>query len=322
MENNIILSIIIPFYNVEEYFERCLNSIVSQKVSPNLFEIIAINDGSTDGSLEIAERIAKLQSNMTVVSQENKGQSAARNHGVRLAHGKYIWYVDSDDWIEKGCLGNIVNILEDSDIDLYTFGHKNWFDGKLSSTPHTDGEISLLCVEHFYKRSFLLNYNISFVEGIYHEDLEYCPRVHFLAKRQKSLDLMPYIVYKRPNSTTTKNNPKKSFDLLVVAHSLAKFKVSHEIKSTKFTYYIALALNNSLQNVYMFKMDKTNELKLNMAFYKNRDLFKYLWESGQIKYKIEYLLFSIFSRHCVQIFKFMKFFNLRNFSQYKQVNNH
>lgn len=322
MENEIILSIIIPFYNVEEYFERCLNSIVSQKVSPEQFEIIAINDGSTDGSLEIAERIAGQQSNMVVVSQENKGQSAARNHGVRLARGKYIWYVDSDDWIEEGCLSCIVNILKDSDIELYTFGHKNWFDGTTTSTPHIDGEVSLLCVEHFYKRSFLQDNHISFVEGVYHEDLEYCPRVHFLAKKQKDLNITPYIIYKRPNSTTTGNNPKKSFDLLVVARSLAKFKEAHHINSAKFTYYIALALNNSLQNVYMFKTDKENESRLNDAFYNSKDLFEYLWKSEVIKYKIEYLLFTVFNRHCVQVFKFMKLFNFRDFSQYKQVNNH
>lgn len=322
MENNVILSIIIPFYNVEEYIERCLNSIVSQPVLSEQFEIIAINDGSKDKSLDIAEQIAKQQSNMIVVSQENKGQSAARNHGVRLAHGKYIWYVDSDDWIEEGCLTHILPILKESDVDLFNFGHKNWFDGELIVTPHKSGKIGILCVGHFYKRSFLIDNDIWFVEGIYHEDLEYCPRVCYLAKKQRNLSLTPYIIYKRPQSTTTGYNPKKAFDLLVVARHLAEFAQRNKIESANFIYYIALALNDSLQNVYMFEMDKGNEEKLNMAFYENRDLFVYLWKSKILKYKIEYLVFIVFSKHCVQLFKLMKHFNFRDFSQFKQVNSH
>lgn len=322
MENEIILSIIIPFYNVEDYFERCLKSIVSQKVSPEQFEIIAINDGSTDGSLEIAERIAGQQSNMVVVSQENKGQSAARNHGVKLAHGKYIWYVDSDDWIEEDCLSEILPLLKDSICELYSFGHKNWFDGEIKVTPPSIDKVSLLCVEYFYKRSFLLEQNLWFIEGIYHEDFEYCARVNFLVKKKECIRLTPYIIYKRPNSTTTGYNPKKAFDLLVAARSLANFSQLHHIKSANFACLIALALNNSLQNVHMFNMDKESESRLNRAFYSNRDLFKYLWKSEVIKYKIEYLLFTVFDRHCVQVFKFMKLFNYRDFSQYKQVNNH
>lgn len=322
MENKIILSIIIPFYNVEEYFERCLNSIFSQNVLSEHFEVVAINDGSTDRSLEIAQKIATQQSNLIVVSQENKGQSAARNYGVRLAHGKYIWYVDSDDWIEEGCLQLIIPLLKGSDIDLFNFGHKNWYDGKLTTVPYKTDEMGIMCVEHFYKRSFLIDNGICFVEGIYHEDLEYSPRVCYLAVKQQSLDISPYIVYKRPQSTTTGYNPKKAFDLLVVARSLAQFAQKHRIKNAKFIYVIALALNDSLQNVYMFKMDKANERKLNMAFYDNRDLFIYLKRSNLLKYKIEYIVFSIFSKHCVQLFKLMKLFNFRDFSQYKKVNSH
>ena len=122
MENKIILSIIIPFYNVEEYFERCLNSIFSQNVLSEHFEVVAINDGSTDRSLEIAQQIATQQSNLIVVSQENKGQSAARNYGVRLAHGKYIWYVDSDDWIDQDFIKNLLEVAVDTGADIVESG--------------------------------------------------------------------------------------------------------------------------------------------------------------------------------------------------------
>lgn len=321
MENNTILSIIIPFYNVEDYIERCLNSILTQNVSSELYEVIAINDGSKDGSLEIAERIAKEHSNIIVISQENKGQSAARNHGVRIAKGDYIWYVDSDDWIEDGCLTKILNIINGSEVELYTFGHKNWFDGEIVEHPHVKGKIDVWCVEHLYKRSFLIKNNIWFIEGIFHEDVEYCPRVSVLAKTNIELDMTPYIIYKRPGSTTTACNPKKAFDLLVAARSLDDFQKSHQVFREIITPFIALSLNSSLQNVHIFKMDEENERKLNQAFYENRDLWISLWKSGILKYKIEFLIFCLFKKHCVQAFKVMQFFNMRDFNRFKKMNN-
>lgn len=94
------LSIIIPVYNVELYIEKCLQSCLSQDIPYDEYEIIVVNDGSPDGSLAIAESIAKTTTNMTIISQKNGGLSAARNTGMSVAKGEYIWFVDSDDWIE------------------------------------------------------------------------------------------------------------------------------------------------------------------------------------------------------------------------------
>ena len=103
------LSIIIPVYNVEKYVERCLRSILNQGVSEKEYEIIIQNDGSTDNSLAIVERVVKEYSNCLVFSSQNRGLSAARNAAFCHASGHCVWFVDSDDWIEDGCLSILLN---------------------------------------------------------------------------------------------------------------------------------------------------------------------------------------------------------------------
>lgn len=110
------LSIIIPVYNVELYVEKCLCSCAEQNLSPDEYEIIVINDGTKDNSLEIVEKVAKDYTNIFIYSQENKGLSATRNKGLSLAKGEYEWFVDSDDWIEKNCLKDIVSNIEGFDV--------------------------------------------------------------------------------------------------------------------------------------------------------------------------------------------------------------
>ncbi len=92
------VSVIVPIYNVEKYLERCIESIINQTLEE--IEIILVNDGSTDKSGEIAEKYASNDKRIKVIYQENKGQAQARNRGVDIANGKYIGFVDSDDWID------------------------------------------------------------------------------------------------------------------------------------------------------------------------------------------------------------------------------
>ena len=105
------LSIVIPVYNVEKYVNRCLLSVLNQKVSSNEYEIVIVNDGSTDSSLSIVEEMIESYNNVILVSQENAGLSAARNRGLLLAKGDYIWFVDSDDWIDDDSLISIFMLM-------------------------------------------------------------------------------------------------------------------------------------------------------------------------------------------------------------------
>jgi len=110
-------SLIIPIYNSEKYIEKCLLSCVNQDIRLSEYEIIVINDGSTDGSLTILENLAKDFHNIIVIDSLNKGASNARNKGLNLAKGKYVWFIDSDDWIESNCLKKIYDVLEHEQLD-------------------------------------------------------------------------------------------------------------------------------------------------------------------------------------------------------------
>lgn len=111
-----LLSVIIPIYNVEKYLARCLDSVINQSYS-NL-EIILINDGTPDNSVEIAEFYAQKDQRISIYHQKNAGLSEARNTGMRYATGEYIAFLDSDDWLEPDAYEHLVAILEENDADI------------------------------------------------------------------------------------------------------------------------------------------------------------------------------------------------------------
>ena len=101
-----LISIVIPVYNVEKYLEKCLQSVQNQTY--NHFEVILVNDGSTDSSLSICEKFVNQDKRFSVFSKENGGMSSARNFGIKKAKGSFITFVDSDDYIVKDYLSHLV----------------------------------------------------------------------------------------------------------------------------------------------------------------------------------------------------------------------
>ena len=114
------LSIIVPVYNTEKYLERCLDSLVSQTYSS--LEIITVNDGSTDNSLNILNKYAQKDKRIMVIDRDNGGLSAARNTGILKATGDYLGFVDSDDWVDRDMYASLIKELEDNSADLVTCG--------------------------------------------------------------------------------------------------------------------------------------------------------------------------------------------------------
>ncbi|MBR2903689.1 MAG: glycosyltransferase family 2 protein, partial [Clostridia bacterium] len=108
----LLFSIIVPVYNAEKYLAQCMDSLLGQDIDKDEYEIICINDGSKDNSLAILQEYAKNNSNVVVVDKENGGVSKARNLGLDMAKGEYVWFVDSDDWIARNCLGLIKETIE------------------------------------------------------------------------------------------------------------------------------------------------------------------------------------------------------------------
>ena len=110
------VSIIVPIYNVEKYLNNCLNSIVNQTY-PNL-EIILVNDGSTDSSLEIIQEYSKKYKNIICINIDNHGQGYARNVGLKKATGEYVMFIDSDDYVDLKIVEKLANSIKDSDIAI------------------------------------------------------------------------------------------------------------------------------------------------------------------------------------------------------------
>ena len=126
------LSIIIPFYNVEQYIAQCLDSVYQQDIPEEEYEVICVNDASPDGSREIVKEYQKKHKNLVLVEHEkNKKLGAARNTGRKAAGGKYIWNVDSDDMIAPNCLKEMLEICEQKELDVLLFGMRDFKDGAL-----------------------------------------------------------------------------------------------------------------------------------------------------------------------------------------------
>ena len=115
------ISIIIPCYNVEKYLDRCMESILSQTLSD--IEIICINDGSTDNSLVFLNKYASSDNRFTIINKKNEGVGIARNAGLKLAQGEYIYFVDPDDWLQNsGVLLKIFEKAKSENLDMLIFG--------------------------------------------------------------------------------------------------------------------------------------------------------------------------------------------------------
>ncbi len=202
-----LLSIVIPVYNVSQYVEKCIRSCYNQNIPISEYEIIVVNDGSKDDSLSICEKLQKEYVDLKIVSQENRGLSGARNTGLRHATGRYVWFVDSDDWIEVNCLQNIIGYIEKNDPDILWLGHDVIYNGNATSSFVPNKTTNLvsgedLFLDHLnnlfyiwkfiYKRTFLTDNKLEFLEGILYEDLEFTPRA--LAKANTCV-LVPNIYY-------------------------------------------------------------------------------------------------------------------------------
>lgn len=126
------LSIIIPFYNVERYIAQCLESVYHQDIPEDEYEVICVNDASPDASVDIVKRYQKEHSNLILIEHDrNKKLGAARNTGRKVATGKYIWNVDSDDMIAPNCLKNLLNQCETNDLDLLLIKNKKIVNNQL-----------------------------------------------------------------------------------------------------------------------------------------------------------------------------------------------
>ncbi len=185
------VSIIIPVFNVEEYLEHCLDSIIEQTIDKSKIEVLLIDDGSTDSSPDICDRYAEKYSFFRVFHNENGGVSNARNFGIENSKGKYILFLDSDDWLTKKSIKNIVSFFDKhyDEVDIITYNQMIEKDGKLTESKHfryryihktgiydlTDPDYQLFVQSHMnicVKNRGENNYKFD-TSMIFHEDQKY-----------------------------------------------------------------------------------------------------------------------------------------------------
>lgn len=317
------LSIVIPVYNTEKYLEKCLASCVNQEVEKADYEIVVVDDGTKDNAMAIALRYQENYPNIKIFSQENAGLSAARNMGLSHCSGDYVWFVDSDDYIEEGSLPLIFNKIEDNpDViciqakrsdeetarNSFSGNVQNGFDVLLHSFDDWDR-----CVPYFiFNRQFIDNHQLRFYVGIFHEDDEFTPRALVFAEKVSVIDRPLYFYWVKTENTITKTvNPKKSYDNIAVAESLSDFKEKNAIPDNVkqvFENHISLIINNTLDNIN--QSDKQTIREFNRFLRTKKHLFRSLRKSNKLKYKLEYVLFSV-SCNYVGVYNFIQNFNRR-----------
>lgn len=165
-EANVKISVIVPVYNTYEYLKDCLDSISGQSLKN--IEIICINDGSTDDSFKIMQKYSQKDSRIKIINQKNRGASAARNAGLKVATGEYITFVDSDDTIDSDTYEISYKKAKEKNADILMFGEKNF---SVTERIYGDG-FSVLDIpgammlwNKLYKRSFLIDHNFQFLEN-------------------------------------------------------------------------------------------------------------------------------------------------------------
>jgi len=213
MKDNIKISVIIPCYNGEKYLAQCLENLLFQ--SYKHLEIIVINDGSTDKTEEIAQKYP-----VKIISQKNQGPYVARNIGIEKATGKYIHFLDVDDFINADFYQKMISAIEFADAEIACCGiiqeqHalKTTFDEQIIAITAED-KLNLCrvwfqgyLVKYLFKKSFLIDNNLKFYTGRFVADMPFSLQAVFLAKKVVTVPNAIYIYKHRQNSILT--NPSK-----------------------------------------------------------------------------------------------------------------
>ena len=253
--NNIHLSIIIPVYNVEDYLAQCLDSVF---LGQNLdrCEVICVNDGSTDGSRNILSQYKEKYPDLIIIDQENGGLSAARNSGLEIAKGDYIYFLDSDDYMYPDVLNKMLFFAKKQNLDLCLYNAlKNCREIVFKMTTPIIGVLSGIefykqCYVlnnffpppsiwlYLYERKFLCANNLIFKYGIVHEDEEFTPRAFHFAKRVSYLDIcIQYHRKLREGSLTASTlldfNKKHVLDLIETSSNLCSFFSDDKVEVKK-----------------------------------------------------------------------------------------
>ena len=300
--NNISVSIIVPIYNVEKYLAKCLNSLERQTFDD--IEIIMVNDGSTDNSGDIAKTYANKNENFCLINRENGGLSAARNSGLDVAKGEYVYFLDSDDFLADDAIEKLYKKAKAEDLDqlrfvAYTFedGTKNY----LWTRDRSEGGYKYLgdysgvfkgmdfyqktldnndyypsCCLIFTKRTVIEENHLRFYEGILHEDILFNFQLTTLSERVALLNEPLYYRRFRTGSITQDTNwMKRNRSMCISAVEADKFVNAHpQIQGKTADWQINFFLNMMLRQWEQMTRGEQESRESNEYFERVKPLVK------------------------------------------------
>lgn len=242
------ISVIIPIYNVENYLAKCLDSVINQTYKD--IEIICVNDCSLDNSVEIAKKYEQKDGRIRIIQREqNGGLSAARNSGIRHANGKYLYFLDSDDWIDRDYIERMFNMAQKSDADIILNTHINYakadetrelqwlaypkapVEGEFLSSEFAINNSQCMIWAHLYKKNFFDKYNLCFPENYVNED-EYFQHISKI-NTNKILAFYgsAYYYFQRENSIMTKCKTSGIYNYSKIVELILEFYKQNNIEN-------------------------------------------------------------------------------------------
>lgn len=272
------LSIIIPVYNSKKYILQCVESLLMQKLSIDEYEILLIDDGSSDGSSSIVNILCEKYHHIRCFHQSNAGQGRARNVGLDYAKGRYVTFVDSDDYITPNTYRQILEKCNSMDLDVCEYQMaRQLSDGTFiidlvqpfCSDEIYTGEYALLhgvniasVCTNVYRKSFIDKYGLRFHEQIKHEDVEFNARMYAFAQRIMFTDICGYVYRWNPVSTDRTTDKEKrrilfKSDIFLIC-SIRNFVESEEIKPELGIFYRQYC-NSILVSLFLFQLFKKND---------------------------------------------------------------
>lgn len=304
------LSIVIPVFKVEKYIRKCLSSLLQQDADETSFEIIIVNDGTPDNSMAICEEFASCYNNITIVTQVNQGLSAARNAGLSLCQGEYVWFFDSDDEAYDFSVSTLLYEISKSHPDCFLLGHKevnedntiiNEFQysshGKICGNDFLhkffkDSQFFIPAQFSVWKIKFLKENDLRFTTGIFHEDCDFTIRALVLANSIMPIMGFQYKYIRHANTISTTKNAKRSYDLIIVSKNIA-FQAAKHPEIDVLNNYVGLFVFLSIYNLIGCKFRNVAEYRLKLK--EQRIVLKCMSSSRILKYRIASVLLRLFT---------------------------
>ena len=256
-----LISVIIPVYNTDKYLKTCINSVLCQKDIE--LEILLIDDGSTDHSVEICQEYADEYENVRFFRREHTGVSAARNFGITVANGEYIYFLDSDDYILDGVLKILFNKIDHVDLALGNYKYQYGSKIEESIPIYVEGIVKPIDVIHFtcamatklYRTEIIRKFNIVFPPLKLGEDLcffhQYLSVISTIAVVKN-----PIFVYRMYEGSSSKTYGLKALDYLTAFHIIEKNYCNQESMKKEFAYDEMFYLKGNLRKLPRYKNKK------------------------------------------------------------------